>query len=117
MALNLLAAGSLGAHSRICKPAAQANTRLQVGLLYDQEALDEAAALIADWTTAERAALRTQVPRMGMTTPFRGGTVKDLSQRVVAIAKVRRFACARSRCSSADTPTPDAGWSAAARPQ
>lgn len=62
---------------------------LQVGLLYDQQALDEAAALISDWTTEERAALRAQVPRMAMATPFRGGTVKDLSQRVVAIAKAR----------------------------
>ena len=117
MAHNLLVAGSLGAQSRICKPAAQANARLQVGLLYDQEALDEAAALIADWTTEERAALRTQVPRMGMTAPFRGGTVKDLSQRVVAIAKVRHVACTRSRCRSADMHLPDAGWSTAARPQ
>ena len=67
----------------------------QVGLLYDQEALDEAAALIADWTTEERAALRSQVPRMGMATPFRKGSVKDLSKRVVAIAKARQH-CARA---------------------
>ena len=36
--------------------------------------------------------MRAQVPRMAMATPFRGGTVKDLSKRVVAIAKVRRAA-------------------------
>lgn len=88
----MLASSSLGARLSVAAQSALALTccvLLQVGLLYDQQALDEAAALISDWTTEERAALRAQVPRTAMATPFRGGTVKDLSQRVVAIAKAR----------------------------
>ena len=87
---------------------------MQVGLLYDQQALDEAAALISDWTTEERAALRDQVPRTAMATPFRGGTVKDLSQRVVAIAKARR-ALRATGVHRSNTHVHAPGWSAAAR--
>ena len=69
--------------------------RAQVGLLYDEQALQEAVDLTADWTREERAALRDQVPRMGLATPFRGGTVQQVSQRVLAIAKVRVVTAAR----------------------
>jgi len=71
-------------HKRSLMPHAS-----QVGLLYDEQAQTEAAALIADWTQEERAALRAQVPCSALNTPFRGGTVQQLAQRVVAIAKVR----------------------------
>ena len=44
---------------------------LWVGLLYDREAQAEAAALVADWTSEEREALRLEVPRTALKTPFR----------------------------------------------
>ena len=58
-----------------------------VGLLYDASALAEAYALIADWTDSERQALRDQVPRFGLATPFRASTVGDVARQAVAIAE------------------------------
>lgn len=71
-----------GPWSRLCALPA-----LWVGLLYDGTALDAAWDLVKDWTTAERAALRRDVPRLGLATPFRGGTVRDVALRVLAIAR------------------------------
>jgi glutamate--cysteine ligase len=59
---------------------------LWVGLLYDSEALDQAYALIADWSAAERQALRDSVPRLGLATPFRRRTLLDVAREVVTIA-------------------------------
>jgi glutamate--cysteine ligase len=60
---------------------------LWVGLLYDDVALDAASGLVADWTAAERDFLRSAVPVHGLTTPFRGGTLRDVAVRVVEIAR------------------------------
>ncbi len=59
---------------------------LWVGLLYDATALAAAKDLIAGWTAEEHAFLRAEVPRTGMKTPFRGGTVRDLALQVLDIA-------------------------------
>jgi glutamate--cysteine ligase len=58
-----------------------------VGLTYDPASLAEASALIAGWTVAERRHLRDQVPRLGLNTPFRGGTALDVARDAVAIAE------------------------------
>ena len=71
-----------GPWRRICALPA-----LWVGLLYDQQSLDAAARLVADWTSAERQALRDEVPATGLNTPFRDGTVYDLAQEAVALAR------------------------------
>jgi len=60
---------------------------LWVGLLYDAGAQSEAAALVQDWSAEERAYLRAEVPRTGLATPFRGGTVRDVAARVLEISK------------------------------
>jgi glutamate--cysteine ligase len=60
---------------------------LWAGLLYDKEALDEASALIADWTAEERQTMRNEVPKHGLKTPFRGGTLRDVARKVVKIAR------------------------------
>ena len=60
---------------------------LWVGLLYDQVALDAAWDLVKDWTAEERAHLRAEVPRSGLRTTFRNGTVRDVALEVVAIAR------------------------------
>ncbi|MGO4125128.1 glutamate--cysteine ligase [Inquilinus sp. YAF38] len=71
-----------GPWSRLCALPA-----LWVGLLYDGTALDAAWDLVKDWTTSERAVLRRDVPRLGLATPFRGGTVRDVALQVLAIAR------------------------------
>ncbi|HET7843597.1 MAG TPA: glutamate--cysteine ligase, partial [Xanthomonadales bacterium] len=57
-----------------------------VGLLYDDTALDAAWELVRDFTLEERERLRSEVPRTALKTPFRNGTVRDLSLRVLEIA-------------------------------
>ena len=56
------------------------------GLIYDDGALDAAADLVKDWTIEEMARLRAEVPRQGLQTPFRGGTVLDLACRTLELA-------------------------------
>jgi glutamate--cysteine ligase len=60
---------------------------LWAGLLYDKTALDNAAGLIADWTEAERQAMRDAVPKLGLATPFRGRTLRDVAREVLALAE------------------------------
>jgi len=60
---------------------------LWVGLLYDSAALDAAWDLVSDFTAEERQALRDGVPRHGLRTPFRSGTVQPIAAAMVEIAK------------------------------
>jgi len=57
-----------------------------VGLLYDDAALDAAWDLVKDFSLAEREALRREVPRTALKTPFRGGTVRELALEALKIA-------------------------------
>ena len=70
-----------GPWSRLCALPA-----LWVGLLYDSVAQDAAWELIKDWTVDEMQALRDNVPRMALKTPFRGGTLQDIAKQTVTIA-------------------------------
>jgi len=70
-----------GPWNRICALPA-----FWVGLLYDDAALDAAWDLVKDFTMAERNALRDQVPRLALKTPFRGGTLLDLAREALKIA-------------------------------
>jgi glutamate--cysteine ligase len=60
---------------------------LWTGLLYDKEALGGASALTADWSKSERQELRDTVPRLGLDTPFRGSTLRDVAREMVALAE------------------------------
>jgi glutamate--cysteine ligase len=60
---------------------------LWTGILYDESALAEAEALVADWTYEEVAELRGRVWRDGLRTTFRGATLTPLAERVVALAE------------------------------
>ncbi|MFN4088581.1 MAG: glutamate--cysteine ligase [Alphaproteobacteria bacterium] len=71
-----------GPWRRICALPA-----LWVGLLYDQAALDAAWDLVKDWTREERNALRDEAPRLGLATPFRSGTLRDVAAQVLRIAR------------------------------
>jgi len=57
------------------------------GLLYDEAALDEIEATTRDWSFEEVSALRREVPRLGLATPFREGSVLDVARRAVAISR------------------------------
>jgi glutamate--cysteine ligase len=61
---------------------------LWVGVLYHQEPLDAAWDWVRDWTLEEHAYLRAAVPKHGLKTPFRGGTVQDLAKRMLALAEI-----------------------------
>ncbi len=58
-----------------------------VGLLYDSSALDAAWDLVKDWSEEERAQLRRDVPKMGLQTPFRDGTLQDIAKQALAISR------------------------------
>jgi glutamate--cysteine ligase len=59
---------------------------LWAGVLYDSEALAGALVLTADWSLEERQDLRDQVPRLGLKTPFRGRTLREVGRDVVDLA-------------------------------
>ena len=70
-----------------------------VGLLYDGQALDEAEALIADWSVEEMSAMRDGVPQTALHTPFRKGTVLDQARKAIEISRggLKRRACLSPR--------------------
>lgn len=58
-----------------------------VGLLYDEAALDAAWDLVKDWTEEERLQLRNDVPKMGLQTPFRNKTLREVALAALAISR------------------------------
>jgi glutamate--cysteine ligase len=60
---------------------------LWVGLLYDETALDAAWDMVKGWTDEEREALRREVPRYALLTPFRRRTIRELAGEMLAIAQ------------------------------
>jgi glutamate--cysteine ligase len=64
-----------------------AQSALWVGLLYDDAALSAAEALLCGAGWEDAVAARAAVPRQGLATPWRGGTLRDIVSDVVAIAQ------------------------------
>ena len=60
---------------------------LWVGLLYDGTSLDAAWDLVKDWSHEEHEALRAGVPRLGLRTPFRSATLREVARRTLEIAE------------------------------
>ncbi len=58
-----------------------------VGLLYDEAALDAAWDLVKDWTNEERDQLRRDVPKLGLQTPFRDKSIRELAIATLAISR------------------------------
>jgi len=58
-----------------------------VGLLYDPAALDAAWDWIKDWSEAERDQLRRDVPKHGLGTKFRNGTMQNLAKQALVLAR------------------------------
>jgi glutamate--cysteine ligase len=67
-------------------PRITALSAFWVGLLYDQGALDAAFELVKTWTADERQALRDGVPKGGLATAFRQGTLGDIAREALAIS-------------------------------
>ncbi|MEE9434970.1 MAG: glutamate--cysteine ligase [Sphingorhabdus sp.] len=80
-----------GPWNRICALPA-----FWVGLLYDETALFAAWDEVKHWTMAEREALRSGVPKLGLKTPIPGGeTLLDLAVRILDISSAGLTARAR----------------------
>lgn len=59
------------------------------GLLHDDDALDAAWALVADWTLEERARIHREVPRLALRTPIpQGRTLRDLAEEILPLARI-----------------------------
>ncbi|MDR3516175.1 MAG: glutamate--cysteine ligase [Azospirillaceae bacterium] len=71
-----------GPSGRLCALSA-----FWVGLLYDDQALDAATRMVADWSAEDRAYLRREVPRHGLATPFRGRPLQALAVETVALSR------------------------------
>ncbi len=63
-----------------------AQSALWVGLLYDDAALTAAEAVLRGAGWQDAVAARSAVPRQGLDTPWRGGTLRDIVGDVIAIA-------------------------------
>jgi glutamate--cysteine ligase len=58
-----------------------------VGILYDDDALDAAWALVKDWTAEERQKLRDDVPRLGLRATVRDRDVLHLARTTLRLAE------------------------------
>lgn len=57
-----------------------------VGLLYDEDTLGEVESYLADWTNEERQSMRDTVPKLALNTPFRRGTLQDVTKRILLLS-------------------------------
>jgi glutamate--cysteine ligase len=67
-------------------PMLSALPALWVGLLYDQTALDAAWDVVKGWTVADHDFLRSETPKTGLATKFKGRPLAELGREVVEIA-------------------------------
>lgn len=58
-----------------------------VGLLYDEEALEDAFAMTKDWGFEEVLDMRNHVPVKGLKTPFRNTTILELARQALDISR------------------------------
>eukprot|EP01025_Chloroclados_australasicus_P056624 TRINITY_DN7034_c1_g3_i2.p2 TRINITY_DN7034_c1_g3~~TRINITY_DN7034_c1_g3_i2.p2 ORF type:complete len:477 (-),score=37.72 TRINITY_DN7034_c1_g3_i2:318-1748(-) len=61
---------------------------LWVGLLYDKNIQDQVYQYISDWTQEDRDHLYNEVPKTGLQTPFKGGTVQDVAKQILQFARI-----------------------------
>ena len=75
---------------------------LWVGLLYDPATLDAAWDLCRDWTIEEIAAMRADVPRLGLRAPLRDRTLRDVAGEVLDLAEAGLAARGRAELDGRD---------------
>ncbi len=73
-----------------------------VGLLYDDAALDAAAALTADWTFADVLALRSAVPAEGLHARIRDRPLMEIARQVLEISRAGLKSRARTNAEGMD---------------
>lgn len=71
-----------GPWSRLCALPA-----FWVGLLYDAQSLDAAWQVVKDWTPADRARLRLDVPGLALEATVAGRSVQDIAREVLEISR------------------------------
>ena len=57
-----------------------------VGLLYDSDSQSAAWELVRDWTQEEHATLRRDAPRLGLATPIRDRTLRDIALETLSLS-------------------------------
>jgi glutamate--cysteine ligase len=70
-----------------CRDHVLASPALWAGLFYDKTALDAAWQVVKNWSEGERAALRTEVPRLALKAEIGGRKVKTIAQDVLDLAR------------------------------
>jgi glutamate--cysteine ligase len=70
-----------------CRDHVLASPALWAGLFYDKTALDAAWQVVKNWSEAERAALRNEVPRLALKAEIGGRKVKTIAQDVLDLAR------------------------------
>ncbi len=68
-------------------PLLMALPALFTGLLYSRSSLDAAWDLVKPWTSAQREAMRADVPARGLATEIAGRTLRDIGREVLALAR------------------------------
>ncbi len=58
-----------------------------VGLLYDEQSLNDAWELVRHWSVAERESMRRCAPVMGLASPIRTQTLQDIAKEVLALSR------------------------------
>lgn len=58
-----------------------------VGLLYDEQSLNDAWELVRHWSAAERESMRRCAPVMGLASPIRNQTLQDIAKDVLALSR------------------------------
>ena len=58
-----------------------------VGLLYDNDVLDQVDRMVGTWDRVERLTMRNAVPKHGLATPFAGATLRELAREILPLAQ------------------------------
>ncbi|MHB8886705.1 MAG: glutamate--cysteine ligase [Methylovirgula sp.] len=78
------------------RPFLYALPAFSVGLLYDAMALDGAWQIVKSWSKEQRAALRDDVPRLGLEAKIAGRSLRDIAREILSLVRaglVRRGKC------------------------
>lgn len=59
---------------------------LWVGLLYDEQSINEAYELVSSWTDAEREQMRLDAAEFGLKAKFRDGTLQEIAMKTLALS-------------------------------
>tara|TARA_B100000700_G_scaffold278523_1_gene326704 strand:- start:189 stop:590 length:402 start_codon:yes stop_codon:yes gene_type:complete len=58
-----------------------------IGLLYNDTSFNRAQEVVESWTQEDRKFINNNVPKYGLQTPFKEGTILDVAQKLFEISK------------------------------